>query len=140
MNLLTSIAIDTNVLLRYLLQDDEVQARRAKALIQGDTLVLITDIVLVETLWTLKGKKYRIDKPTLIHVIDSLLQEPTMIFEDDATVWQALQDYRQTSADFPDALIVRKAAHTALSKGEPYSGTYTLDHRALALPGTREVK
>nr|WP_299244992.1 type II toxin-antitoxin system VapC family toxin [uncultured Halomonas sp.] len=140
MNLLTSIAIDTNVLLRYLLQDDEVQARRAKALIQGDTLVLITDIVLVETLWTLKGKKYRIDKPTLIHVIDSLLQEPTMIFEDDATVWQALQDYRRANAAFPDALIARKTAYLARSKSEPYSGTYTFDRRALALPGTRKVK
>lgn len=132
------IAIDTNVLLRYLLQDDEAQARRAKALIQGDALVLVTDIVLVETLWTLKGKKYRASKQALIDVIESLLQEPTLAFEDDATVWRALQDYRQTNADFPDALIARKAAFFALSKGESYSGTYTFDRRALALPDTKE--
>ena len=130
------IAIDTNVLLRYLLQDGEVQASQAKTLIQGNSLVLITDVVLVETLWTLKGKKYRADKPALMHVIDSLLKEPTLIFEDDATVWHALQDYRQTNADFPDALIARKAAFIALLKGEPYSATYTFDRRALGLPTT----
>ncbi|WP_048305570.1 PIN domain-containing protein [Halomonas sp. PR-M31] len=134
------IAINTNVLLRYLLQDDEAQTHRAKALIQGETLVLITDIVLVETLWTLKGKKYRADKQALIDAIECLLQEPTLMFEDDETVWQALQDYRQTNADFPDALIARKAAYLARSKGEPYSGTYTFDNRALALPGTKEVR
>ncbi|SHE80477.1 Predicted nucleic-acid-binding protein, contains PIN domain [Modicisalibacter ilicicola DSM 19980] len=132
------IAIDTNVLLRYLLQDDEAQAHRAKALLQGETLVLITDIVLVETLWTLKGKKYRADKQALVDVINSLLQEPTLMFEDDETVWQALQDYRQKNADFPGALIARKAAYFARSKGEPYSGIYTFDRRSLTLPGTRE--
>ncbi|MGC3872192.1 PIN domain-containing protein [Halomonas sp. GXIMD04776] len=134
------IAIDTNVLLRYLLQDNEAQARRATALIQGGTLVLMTDIVLVETLWTLKGKKYRAGKQALVDAIESLLQEPTLTFEDDETVWQALQDYRQTNADFPDALIARKAAYLAHSKGERYSGTYTFDSRALALPGTKEVR
>lgn len=132
------IAIDTNVLLRYLLQDNESQANRAKALIQNDTLILITDIVLVETLWTLKGEKYRAGKQALIDVIESLLQEPTLTFKDDTTVWLALQDYRQTNADFPDALIARKAVFFALSKGEPCSGTYTFDRRALALPNTKE--
>ncbi len=50
------IAVDTNVLLRYLLWDDE-QATKADKLINGSTHVLITDFVLAETLWTLKGKK-----------------------------------------------------------------------------------
>jgi predicted nucleic-acid-binding protein len=56
------IAIDTNVLLRYLLWDDEAQAIKASALISGSQAVLLTDIVLVETIWTLTGKKYRLDK------------------------------------------------------------------------------
>jgi len=46
------IAIDTNVLLRYLLQDDEQQANRATKLIVGTEPVLISDVVLTETIWT----------------------------------------------------------------------------------------
>ena len=56
------IAIDTNVLLRYLLNDDQRQAAIADKLINGTDAVLITDIVLVESVWTLKGKKYQLNK------------------------------------------------------------------------------
>ena len=52
------IAVDTNMLLRYLLNDDAAQADIAASLIKGSDTVLITDVVLVETLWTLSGKKY----------------------------------------------------------------------------------
>jgi len=50
------IAIDTNVLLRYLLNDDPKQSKKASAVIQGSQKVLITDVVLVETIWRLKGE------------------------------------------------------------------------------------
>ena len=59
------IAVDTNVLLRYLLNDDAAQAHIAANLIKGDDMVLITDVVLAETLWTLSGKKYRLNKDQL---------------------------------------------------------------------------
>ena len=115
------IAIDTNVLLRYLLQDDEAQAEKAGQLINGPTKVLITDVVLVETLWTLKGKKYRLDKAGVLKLLNSLFEEPNLYFEDGPTVWRALNDYRQAQAikvgskrkeaDFSDALIVNKARY-----------------------------
>jgi predicted nucleic-acid-binding protein len=57
------IAIDTNVLLRYLLEDDPVQSVKAAKLIGGSEVVLVTDVVLVETIWTLKGRKYQLGKP-----------------------------------------------------------------------------
>ena len=63
------IAIDTNVLLRYLLQDDETQAKRAADLILGTESVLVTDVVLIETVWTLKGKRYNLSKEQIIKVI-----------------------------------------------------------------------
>ena len=56
------IAVDTNVLLRYLLNDDQGQAAIAEKLINGKEIVLFTDVVLVETIWTLKGKKYQLNK------------------------------------------------------------------------------
>ncbi|MDE0158519.1 MAG: hypothetical protein OXI02_03110 [Candidatus Dadabacteria bacterium] len=56
------IAVDTNVLLRYPLNDDAAQADTAASLIKGGDAVLITDVVLAETLWTLSGKKYRLTR------------------------------------------------------------------------------
>jgi predicted nucleic-acid-binding protein len=47
------IAIDTNVLLRYLLQDDAKLCKKAIEVITGKQRVLVTDVVLAETIWTL---------------------------------------------------------------------------------------
>ena len=140
------IAIDTNVLLRYLLWDDKTQAAKADKLINGSTLVLITDLVLVETLWTLKGRKYKLHKTAMIDVLNSLFEEPNICFEDGQTVWRALNDYRQAKpvkvgnkkkeADFPDALIVNKAKFYAMEKSEVLNGVYTFDRAAQIIPGT----
>ncbi len=59
------IAIDTNVLLRYLLDDDKYQSAKATRLITGSRRLLITDIVRVETFWTLRGKKYNLTRSEL---------------------------------------------------------------------------
>ena len=88
------IAIDTNVLLRYLLEDDKAQSKRASQLILGDEPVLITDVVLVETVWTLKGKRYNLDKEAIISVVNSLFEEPNIMFEDGQTVWRSLSDFK----------------------------------------------
>ena len=140
------IAIDTNVLLRYLLWDNRIQAAKAETLIGGSTPVLITDVVLAETVWTLKGRKYKLDKTTMTGVINSLFQEPNICFEDEQTVWRALNDYRaakqvkvgnrKKGADFPDALIVNKAKYIASEKGETLNGVYTFDAAAQVIPGT----
>lgn len=140
------IAIDTSVLLRYLLWDNKVQAAKADRLIAGSTPVLITDVVLAETVWTLKGRKYKLDKTTMIGVINSLFEEPNICFEDGQTVWHALNDYRTAKqvkvgnkkkcADFPDALIVNKAKYVAAEDGETLDGVYTFDVAAQVIPGT----
>lgn len=140
------IAIDTNVLLRYLLSDDEEQSVKADGLINGSAPVLITDVVLTETLWTLKGKKYKLDKAAIVDVVNSLFEEPNICFEDGQTVWRALNDYRQAqpikvgrkkkAADFPDALIVNKAIFISEEKGESFEGVYTFDLAAQEIPGT----
>ena len=138
------IAIDTNVLLRYLLHDDPEQSPKADHLITGQQKVLVTDVVLVETLWTLRGKKYNLKKASLTEVIVRLFAEPNLCFEDSQTVWRALNDYRKAkavkvgsknkAADFPDALIVNKARFCTPSS-EELEGVYTFDQAAQALPG-----
>ena len=131
------IAVDTNVLLRYLLRDDDAQAERARHLFERAARILITDVVLAETLWTLMGRRYCAAKADLIAVVDNLLQEPKVRFEDDEVIWSALQAYRETDADFADALIVYKA-QKAVPIGDELKAVYTFDTAALQLPNTAE--
>lgn len=135
------IAIDTNVLLRYLLEDDSGQFEKAVQLISGQHKVLVTDVVLVETIWTLRGKKYQLNKDDLVSVIQTLFQEPSIRFEDGQAVWLALADYRNAKAvkgkevDFADALIINKAKQVAGKENISFDGAYTFDLAAQSLPG-----
>ncbi|MCY3773301.1 MAG: type II toxin-antitoxin system VapC family toxin [Gemmatimonadetes bacterium] len=131
------IAIDTNVLLRYLLRDDEAQAERARRVIEGGERVLNTDVVLAETVWTLAGRRYHATRTDLIDLVNNLLQDANVRFEDDEVVWSALQVFRRTEADFAAALVVCKAQKT-VSDGDELTSVYTFDDVALQLPGTAE--
>ena len=138
------IAVDTNILLRYLLGDNQTQAAKAEKLINGKDLVLITDVVLAEAIWTLKGKKYQLNKNDLVAVIQALFKEPNIRFENGQAVWMALNDYRKAKsvgskmADFPDALIVNKAKSIASDQKIELDGIYTFDIAAQELPGTKK--
>lgn len=141
------IAIDTNVLLRYLLQDDLEQSSKAEKLIAGKHKVLITDVVLTETVWVLKGKRYNLSKEMIIDVIHALFAEPNIIFEDKYAVWGSLKDYinaspirvkgKKKQADFSDALIVNKANRYGQLNGIEVSTVYTFDKAALSISGTK---
>ena len=131
------IAVDTNVLLRYLLRDDKGQAERSLQVFERAERILITDVVLVETLWTLSGSRYGAAKADLIAVVDNLLQEPNIRFEDDEVIWNSLQAYRGTDVDFADTLIVHKALKIA-STSNGLDAIYTFDSAALQLPKTTE--
>lgn len=141
------IAVDTNVLLRRLLDDDATQAEKARRLFETQESVLITDIVLAETIWTLTGKRYRAGKEELAAVVMGLLEERNVMFESREAIWSALHDYLDAlpvktasgvrTADLADALIVNKAKFTAQERGERYGATYTFDQAALALEGTK---
>jgi len=138
------IAVDTSVLLRYLLQDDKEQAARAAKVFAAGETVLVTDVVLVETIWTLSGRKYGLPKAQLVAVLERLFSEPGIRFEDDQVVWRALHAYRSDGATdatasakrlgFADALIVFKALHTAARDGELLDGVYTFDAAMQRLP------
>ncbi len=137
------IAIDTNVLLRYLLQDDHKQSPLATALILNNDSVLVTDVVLAETLWTLIGKRYRLSTDQLIDVLHALFAEPSIMFEDPQAVWGALKDFMNASsvkvganrkqASFADTLIINKAKRI----GDSHTIVYTFDQAALAVEGTK---
>lgn len=143
------IAIDTNVLLRYLLQDDEEQSKKANKILAGAEKVLITDVVLVETVWTLKGKRYSQSREQLIEVLHALFKEPNLQFEDSQVVWRALKDFTEAKplrikgkvkqADFPDALIVNKAIRFGELKKDQIKKVYTFDKAALEIKGAAKA-
>lgn len=137
------IAIDTNILLRYLLEDDEKQSSQATRLIQGEQKVLVTDAALVETIWTLKGKKYQLTRAEIIETILHLFQETNLHFEDGQVVWKALGDFKNAKpvkgkeADFADALIVCKGRSVIERQKEVFNGSFTFDKAAQKLPGAQ---
>ena len=131
------IAVDTNVLLRYLLRDDETQADKSRQVFKREECILITDVVLAEIMWTLSGRKYKATKIDLIAVVNELLQEQNVRFEDDEVIVQALNSFRKSDADFADALIVHKALKIA-SKKDELEAFYTFDTAALRLPNTKK--
>jgi len=103
--------------------------------------VLVTNVVLAETLWTLCGKKYNATQSNVISIIQALFEEPKIIFEDPNTVWQTLEDYVKSNGrnlkiiDFPDALILNCAKKFAMQREDTLSGFYTFDRAAQRLPG-----
>jgi len=131
------------VLLRYLLEDDADQSSKATRLITNEQEVLITDVVLIEAILILKGKKYQLNKSELVAVIQALFQEPNIQFEDGQVVWQALNDYwkakpvKGKEADFADALIVNKARYITSKQGQTFNGLYTFDLAAQKLSGAK---
>ncbi|MDH4273541.1 MAG: type II toxin-antitoxin system VapC family toxin [Gammaproteobacteria bacterium] len=141
------IAVDTNIVLRRLLGDDDRQVARARKLFEMEQRVLITDVVLVETIRTLRGKRYNAQRDDIIAVVASLLEEPNVIFEDQQAVWSALNEYAAArsvktangnkTVDFADALIVYKAQACAKELGEEIEAVYTFDQAALEITGMK---
>lgn len=117
------IAIDTNVLLRYLLSDDEIQSKKATKLIESKHSVFVSHVVLIESIWALKGRKYQLTSDQINLTITALFEEPNIIIQDEDVVWRALADYREHAVagnaklDFPDALILHNGREAA-DRGE----------------------
>lgn len=138
------IAIDTNVLLRYLLADDASQHNKAKVVIKNQRPALITDVVLVEAVWTLTGKRYGLDKAAVCALVRALVSDGAFVFEDSQVIWSALCDYEESKPvrgkvlDFADALIVNKAHVTAENKGDTLSAFYSFDKAIEQLKSSRK--
>lgn len=103
-------ALDTNVLVRYLVQDDPEQSALATTYIErqcsGNTPCFIGQIVLCELAWVLESS-YGLGRKAIADVIERLLQVSQLEIMDPDTVWHALEDYKKSNADFPDHLLAR---------------------------------
>lgn len=109
-----SIAIDTNVLVRLLVRDDEAQFKAAVRLVDeaeaADEPLLIVLGALLETEWVLRSR-YRLDKTAIAATFARLLETDGVLFEHEPTVEEALYIWTQhPSADFADCLLNARAA------------------------------
>jgi predicted nucleic-acid-binding protein len=126
------IGIDTNVLVRYLSQDDPHQAKLASAFIESTCNIenpgFINDITLCEMGWVLK-RLYKTPKALLIQIIEQLLHTSQLIVQSPQAVWMAIEAYKRGEADFADCLIaqINLANHCA--------STVTLDIQASKTAG-----
>jgi predicted nucleic-acid-binding protein len=102
------IGLDTNVLVRYLTQDDPLQARRANAVVasaleKGERCRL-EGVVLCELVWVLRGA-YGYDKATVVDTLERVLATAQFEIGDKDLARRALEDHRVGSGDFADYLI-----------------------------------
>lgn len=100
--------LDTNVLVRYLTQDDPVQARKASALIDeaiaSQEKLHLDEVVLCELVWVLRGA-YRLDKQTVVGVLDRILSAGQFSILDRDLVADAVNAFRDGGGDFADYLL-----------------------------------
>ena len=126
------LGLDTNVLVRFLVRDDEAQFERARRLIKREVgtgeEILISLLVLLETEWVLRSR-YRLHKTAIIEAISALLEATEVRLEDEPAVEEALYIWKDRAADFADCLI--GARHRRLG----CRATSTFDARAARLPG-----
>ncbi|HJR69385.1 MAG TPA: type II toxin-antitoxin system VapC family toxin [Gammaproteobacteria bacterium] len=128
------IAVDTNVLLRALVDDptDPAQCGAARALVAGAGQVRVASIVFVETLWVLH-RRYRAARDDVSRVARELLDHPRYQIEASDELSQALEIFSTSSVDFADAVALADARRAGV-------GLHTFDRRLAKLPDATIVQ
>jgi predicted nucleic-acid-binding protein len=105
------IGLDTNVIVRYVMQDDPKQSQKATRLIEAlsaDALGFVPLVAVVELVWVLTSC-YELKRDQVAQAIDGILRAKEFIVDRTEQVAQALRVYKTGSADFADCLIERGA-------------------------------
>jgi len=106
------IGLDTNVVVRYIMQDDAKQASVATKLIEGltgDVPGFIPLVSVVELVWVLSAS-FDLKRADIAKVLEVLLRSRQLVVDQAEHVVRALRAYETGSADFADCLIERTAA------------------------------
>ena len=104
------IAVDTNVLVRFLVRDNAKQAARAAELIRGNE-IWVSKTVLLETEWVLRSL-YRFSPQSLAEALRALAGLERVFLEDETAVAKALEWFRE-GLDFADALHLASAGNAS---------------------------
>ena len=127
-------ALDTNILVRFIVHDDAAQLAAAKRLIsrcvaEGSTL-FVPITVTIELEWVLRSN-FGLSKADVLQTLSGLLSSRELSFESERAVEVALQLFRQGSADFADCL------HVALAAQAGEQPLWTFDKGAARISGAQ---
>jgi len=106
------IGLDTNVLVRYIMQDDLKQSPLATRLIESRSVEsrgFVPLVTVVEFFWVMSSA-YELDRGQIIAALEGLLRAKELVVERAEIVWKALRIFQTANVDFADCLIERSAA------------------------------
>ena len=126
------IGLDTNVLVRYLTQDDPIQSPKATALMDRrlteENPGFVSVVTMAELAWVLE-RSYDLGKDDIAAAIERMLQADVLVIESEQEVFTAMVALRDGQGRFADALIALLGSRAGCSH------TVTFDKKALRLPG-----
>ncbi len=125
------IALDTNVLIRYLVNDDSQQAEVSRVLLAGLTSHqpgFVCREVVVELVWVL-DRAYGFSRDHIATILEALIATEELHFEAADDVVRATHAYRRAGAGFSDQMILAAAKRVGANT------LYTFDRQAARLPG-----
>jgi predicted nucleic-acid-binding protein len=126
------IGLDTNVLVRHLVQDDPVQSPLASDLIERrlseEEPGFISAVAMAETVWVLE-RAYGLADLEIAAAVERTLQADVLVVEHEQEVFTAMIALKEGRGAFADALIGALGARAGCSR------TLTFDQKALRLPG-----
>ena len=126
------IGLDTNILIRYLTQDDPVQAAKATEILESPLTPrnpgFVSIVAMVETVWVL-DRAYGLTPQEIAIAVERLLQVEVLAIENEQEVFTAMIALKQGRGSFPDALIAELGARAGCTR------TLTCDQKAVRLPG-----
>jgi len=127
-------ALDTNVLVRYIVRDDSAQLAAAQRLIRrcvAEQLTLFVPItVTLELEWVLRSS-FEFNKDETVRALSDLFSAAELSFESERALEVALDLYRETAADFADC------AHVSLALQAGEQPIWTFDKNAAKVPGAQ---
>jgi predicted nucleic-acid-binding protein len=125
------IAVDTNILVRALLDDDPKQSPVARHFLEHAKAILVPITVLVELAWVLKSVGW--NRKQIHHVLVTLARQATLHLDRAVDVHAALEDFASGPADLADYLALRQAKTLGARK------LVTFDRKLAKAPGTEHL-
>lgn len=126
------IGLDTNIIVRYLTQDDAVQSRKATEIIEHQLTTerpgFVSIVAMVETVWVL-DRAYDLEPKEIAAAVERMLQTEVLLIEHEQEAFSAMIALKEGRGSFADALIA------ALGVRSGCECTLTFDQKALRLRG-----
>lgn len=128
------VGLDTNILIRYLTQDDPIQSAKATEIIERRLTEqnpgFVSVVAMAEIVWVL-DRAYGLPDREIVAAIERMLQADVLLVESEQEVFTAMTMLKQGRGSFADALIANLGSRAGCLH------TLSFDEKALRLPGFR---